>query len=102
MTLGFWHRLDYTEAWGVGADLLVGMVFKNAIVLNFAAEEYHPRWGARTSNPVKSVNYRLGGFNSCLFRQITLHKAILTFICNYYNVGHQIVCRSMAWRVKSF
>ena len=26
----------------------------------------------------------------------------LTFIYNYYNVGHQIVCRSMAWRVKSF
>ena len=71
MTLGFWHRLDYTEAWGVGADLLVGMVFKNAVVLNFAAEEYHPRWGARTSNPVKSVNYRLGGFNSCLFRHIS-------------------------------
>jgi len=37
------------------------------------AEEYHPRWGARTSNPVKSVNDRLGGFNSCLFRQ-TLNK----------------------------
>ena len=71
MTLGFWHRLDYTEAWGVGADLLVGMVFKNAIVLNFVAEEYHPRWGARISNPVKFVNDRLGGFNSCLFRQIS-------------------------------
>jgi hypothetical protein len=35
-------------------------------------EEYHPRWGARISNPVKSVNDMLGGFDSCLFRQI--HK----------------------------
>jgi hypothetical protein len=33
-------------------------------------EEYHPRWGARTSNPVKFVNDRLGGFDSCLFRHI--------------------------------
>ena len=79
MALGLWRRLDYMEAWGVGADLLVGMVFKNAIVLNFAAEEYHPRWGARTSNPVKSVNYRLGGFNSCLFRQISFYQPSPTF-----------------------
>ena len=55
---------------------------------------------------VTAVGQRIRGLEdggrSCLFRQITLHKAILTFICNYYNVGHQIVCRSMAWRVKSF
>jgi len=37
-------------------------------VLKSLVEEYHPRWGARTSNPVKSVKDRLGGFNSCLFR----------------------------------
>jgi hypothetical protein len=41
-------------------------------MINSLVEEYHPRWGARTSNPVKSVNDRLGGFDSCLFRQI--HK----------------------------
>jgi hypothetical protein len=38
-------------------------------MINSLVEEYHPRWGARTSNPVKSVNDRLGGFDSCLFRQ---------------------------------
>jgi hypothetical protein len=37
-------------------------------------EEYHPRWGARTSNPVKSVNDRLGGFDSCLFRQLPVQQ----------------------------
>ena len=37
-------------------------------VLDFAAEEHRPRWGARTSNPVKSVDNGLGGFDSCLFR----------------------------------
>jgi len=37
-------------------------------VIHFVPEEYHPRWGARTSNPVKSVYSRLGGFDSCLFR----------------------------------
>ena len=95
-------ELGYIEELGFVAGPVVSMGFGNVPVLHFAVEEYHPRWGARTSNPVKSVNDRLGGFNSCLFRQITLHKAILTFICNYYNVGHQIVCRSMAWRVKSF
>ena len=56
---------------GFVAGPVVSMVFENATVLHFAAEEYHPRWGARTSNPVKSVNDRLGGFNSCLFRHIS-------------------------------
>ena len=41
-------------------------------MIHFAVEEYHPRWGARTSNPVKSVNNRLGGFDSCLFRHLLL------------------------------
>ena len=30
-------------------------------VIDSATEEYHPRWGARTSNPVKSVNTGLVG-----------------------------------------
>jgi hypothetical protein len=42
-------------------------------------EEYHPRWGARISNPVKSVNDMLGGFDSCLFRQTSLHQPSLAF-----------------------
>ena len=32
----------------------------------------------RTSNPVKSVNDRLGGFNSCLFRQIPFQCSFIT------------------------
>jgi hypothetical protein len=30
-------------------------------VIDSLTEEYHPRWGARTSNPVKSVNTGLVG-----------------------------------------
>jgi len=52
------------------------------IMLNSSAEEYHPRWGARTSNPVKSVNDRLGGFDSCLFRQLALFSFIKLFVCS--------------------
>ena len=51
------------------------MVFLKTRVLHSSAEEYHPRWGARTSNPVKSVNDRLGGFDSCLFRQTPPEQA---------------------------
>ncbi len=47
-------------------------------VLDSTVEEYHPRWGARTSNPVKFVNDRLGGFDSCLFRHFNLPTEILT------------------------
>lgn len=47
-------------------------------VLDSTVEEYHPRWGARTSNPVKFVNDRLGGFDSCLFRRFNLPIEILT------------------------
>ena len=43
-------------------------------VIHFVPEEYHPRWGARTSNPVKSVYSRLGGFDSCLFRHTFVQK----------------------------
>ena len=46
------------------------------IMLNSLAEEYHPRWGARTSNPVKSVNDRLGGFDSCLFRHFAFELLV--------------------------
>ena len=51
------------------------MFFLKTRVLHSSAEEYHPRWGARTSNPVKSVNDRLGGFDSCLFRQTPPEQA---------------------------
>ena len=64
-------ELGYIEELGFVAGPVVSMGFGNVPVLHFAAEEYHPRWGARTSNPVKSVNDRLGGFNSCLFRHIS-------------------------------
>ena len=45
-------------------------------------EEYHPRWGARTSNPVKSVYSRLGGFDSCLFRHPLLKTSYLCLASN--------------------
>lgn len=57
------------------------------IMINSSAEEYHPRWGARTSNPVKSVNDRLGGFDSCLFRQLALSSSIYLFICSHSPIG---------------
>lgn len=50
------------------------------IMINSSAEEYHPRWGARTSNPVKSVNDRLGGFDSCLFRNLSIENKSVPFI----------------------
>jgi hypothetical protein len=57
-------------------------------MLDFAAEEYHPRWGARTSNSVRSVKDRLGGFNSCLFRQIPyLQCPVAPFSAVRYSSG---------------
>ena len=65
-------ELGYIEELGFVAGPVVSMGFGNVPVLHFAVEEYHPRWGARTSNPVKFVKDRLGGFNSCLFRHLPI------------------------------